>query len=322
MEILDGTKFGKLTTVGPTYKREGSYRFYVKCICDCGKELEVRVENLKSGNTSSCGCGRIVDLTGKRFGQLKVLKFDHVDDLGSWWLCKCACGKDKVIRASSLKCGDAKTCGHRDDYTGMRFGRLLVLGKDLSPRTAKRKRVKWMCLCDCGNMTSVESNNLLSGNTVSCGCHRKTWAISHGLTGTPIYGVWDNMMQRCYNVNDGGYRDYGGRGIIVCERWHTFTNFAEDMGPRPEGLEIDRIDNGRGYSPENCRWVTRKENCRNTRGNRFLTFNGETKCVAQWTEELGYNKGTIRGRLNRNWSVERALTEPLAEKYRPKKKKK
>jgi hypothetical protein len=321
MEIMEGTKFGKLATIGPTYKREGSYRFYIKCKCDCGKEIEVRVENLKSGNTSSCGCGRIVNLVGKRFGQLEALKLDHVDDLGSWWLCKCDCGNEKVIRASSLNCGDSKTCGHRKDLTGQRFGKLLVIGKDLTPQISNRKRVKWVCLCYCGNVTSVESYNLESGDIVSCGCHRRTQHITHGMTGTPTYKVWDHMMGRCYNPNDGGYVDYGGRGITVCEEWHAFANFVKDMGTRPEGLQIDRIDNGRGYSPENCRWVTPKENARNTRGNRYLTFNGETKCVAQWTEELGYSKGTIKSRLRRNWSVEKTLTTPIETKYRRKDKK-
>jgi hypothetical protein len=314
MADLTGRKFGKLRVTGPSFRKE-SFRFFTPCKCECGKDIVVREGNLISGNTSSCGCGRVVDLTGKRFGQLVVKNFDRVDDFGSWWLCQCDCGAQKVIRASALKCGDSKSCGHREDLTGERFSRLLVVGKDNTPTKSKRKRVKWSCLCDCGNTTSVSSDNLKSGNTMSCGCHKNTVSVTHGMTGTPTYKVWDHMMGRCTNENDGGYVDYGGRGIKVCDRWYSFANFVADMGIKPEGLEIDRMDNAGDYTPENCRWVTRKVNCRNTRSNRYITLGDVTKCLVEWEEETGIPKDTIRSRLRRHWSIEKTLTTPVDMKF-------
>jgi hypothetical protein len=309
MADLNGRKFGKLTAVGASFKKEGGVRFYTNCICECGNKLVVREHNLISGNTSSCGCGKVTDLTGKRFSQLVVIKLSRVDDYGAWWLCRCDCGKEKVIRASTLKSGEVKTCGHRMDLSGERFGKLLVIGKDTSEQIGKRKRVKWVCLCDCGRYTSVSTDNLKYGNTTSCGCLKLTCSVTHGLTGTPTYKVWDHIIQRCNNPNNKKYKDYGGRGITVCEEWLDFNNFVKDMGIKPDGLEIDRVDNSRGYYKDNCRWTTHIENNRNRRNNRTILFNGKVKCISEWAKELGLNVDTIRRRLDRGKSVEEAFSK-------------
>lgn len=317
MADLIGQRFGKLVVTGPSFHK-GSYKFYAPCKCDCGNTLDVVADNLISGNTSSCGCSRITDRVGQRFGQLTVLKLDHTDSKGAWWLCRCDCGNEKVIRANSLVTGDAKTCGHRIDLTGHRFGKLLVLGKDNSPSKTKTKRVRWICLCECGNSISVSSDNLKSGNTTSCGCKKFTVCVTHGMTDTPTYKAWDGMIQRCTNTNSPSYKDYGGRGVTVCERWLTFINFLEDMGVKPDGLEIDRIDNGRGYYKENCRWTDRTTNNRNTRFNRMVAFNGEVKCISEWAEVTGINAGTLIFRLNSGWSPEKTFTTPTKTQYRSK----
>ena len=156
---------------------------------------------------------------------------------------------------------------------GLKVGRLLVLEE-----TDKRifRKVVWKCLCDCGNIVEVRSSNLSTGGTKSCGClnreprmtnlkhgHRRTKKV------TATYISWANMLNRCSSPNSPEFHRYGGRGITVCERWNDFRNFLEDMGIRPEGLTIDRIDNDRGYEPENCRWVTHKENNRNGIGTKL-----------------------------------------------------
>lgn len=140
---------------------------------------------------------------------------------------------------------------------------------------------------------------------------------SHGRR-TPehrIWRVWSQMRQRCQNTNDQRYDYYGGRGIKVCERWdglNGFVNFLADMGPRPEGFQLDRKDNDGDYCPENCRWVSRKEQNRNTRQALKVTYNGETKAVGEWAEQLGIPKNTLKSRLFRaGWSVERAFTTPV-----------
>jgi hypothetical protein len=182
-----------------------------------------------------------------------------------------------------------------------RYGRLTVIGN---------AKGGWLCRCDCGAEKVVRTQALKSGSTQSCGCYQaavRTRARSHGMTHDPIYRLWVSMMDRCYRSNVPNFRFYGARGITVCERWHTFQNFHADMGDRPEGTSLDRIDNSRGYEPENCRWSALTAQSRNTRRNRHLTLNGRTATVAEWSEITGLSPQTIASRLRRGKSVEEAL---------------
>ena len=152
------------------------------------------------------------------------------------------------------------------DLTGERFGRLTVLKRDMS-----QKRTVWICKCDCGNTKSVQSTHLRSGATTSCGCYHKERASqankTHGLTRSSLHNRWKAIRQRCNNPNDPRYKDYGGRGITLCPAWDDFEAFAkwaEENGYEP-GMQLDRIDNNKGYSPDNCRWCTSAENNHNRR---------------------------------------------------------
>jgi len=128
---------------------------------------------------------------------------------------------------------------------------------------------------------------------------------------TPIFNLWEKMVARCNCPSNPAYHKYGGRGIKVCQRWMQFENFFADMGHRPPGKSLDRIDNDGDYSPENCRWATAKEQSRNKRTNKLVTFNGKTMCIAEWAEHLGMKMHTLYRRLCvANWPVERALTTP------------
>ncbi len=141
--------------------------------------------------------------------------------------------------------------------------------------------------------------------------NRKPFVEKHGMARTPIYKTWCSMIERCYTDTHQAFQHYGGRGIEVCERWrHGFDNFYADMGDRPEGLSLDRIDNNKGYTPDNCRWATSEEQMANTRMARLLEYKGEKLPVAAWARKLGVSRNRINTRLQRGMTVEEALTVP------------
>ena len=142
-----------------------------------------------------------------------------------------------------------------EDLTGRKFGRLIVIERDVTSR-----RTKWICKCECGNIKSVQATHLKSGATTSCGCYQKEKAkkanTKHGYTGTSLHHRWKAIIQRCNNPKAEKYKDYGARGITVCEEWLKFENFLEWSlkNGYSDDLELDRIDNDKGYEPSNCRW--------------------------------------------------------------------
>lgn len=177
----------------------------------------------------------------------------------------------------------------------------------------------WNCRCICGKIKAVASCALKSGSTKSCGCMRKAirkksiW--SHGLQKTVEYVTLRSMKERCNNTNHPHYDRYGGRGIKVCDQWlgaGGILKFIEDMGMRPSpSHSIDRIDNDKGYTPENCRWATRKQQSRNTSGNVLITMNGVTKCLTEWAEEIGICRRIAGQRIRCGWTHEEALLTPI-----------
>lgn len=160
----------------------------------------------------------------------------------------------------------------------------------------------------------MQGQQLSTGKTRSCGCLRsivlRQRNTKHLMYGTPEHSIWHDMHRRCEDTKNKWYRRYGGRGIHVCERWSTFEAFYSDMGPRPSPLHtVDRIDNDGPYSPENCRWATRSEQSRNNSRTRRLTFRDKTQSLIEWAEDLGRPYGVLQMRLQRGWSIERALTQ-------------
>lgn len=157
--------------------------------------------------------------------------------------------------------------------------------------------------------------------SLSCALRGRTVAPrkrKHGRTDDPVYKVWTAMKQRCLNPKSPVWKYYGGRGITVCERWKTFENFASDMGARPAGGTLDRIDNNSGYFPENCRWATRTEQANNIRTNRILTVDGVSKTTRQWESDLGMRRGAIASRVcTLGWTPEEAILTPLKRGNKP-----
>lgn len=153
----------------------------------------------------------------------------------------------------------------------------------------------------CGTTTIVRKSDLLSGNTSSCGCIKKEQTKmmmrSHGMSNTPEFVVWCEMLQRCENKNNHSYHNYGGRGMRVCDRWKKFESFISDMGRRPtDEYTIERVDVNKGYSPDNCIWIHERYQMRNIRNSRLYTWNGKTMCLRSWSEELGLSYCALMSR--------------------------
>lgn len=200
---------------------------------------------------------------------------------------------------------------------GKRFGRLIVLDRG---GVAPNGEILWSCQCQCGRITKVMSWSLVSGNTRSCGCLKIEKFLGritkHGHSTrsrtAPAYTSWCKMLTRCNNPNDTHYDRYGGRGIKVCKRWtEKFENFLNDMGERPIGSTLERINNDGDYEPGNCRWVTRKDQMRNRCNTPFVTYEGKRIAVVALAERLGISRYKLYHRIvRRGWPVERAIAVP------------
>lgn len=194
---------------------------------------------------------------------------------------------------------------------GAIFGRLTVVAD--AGIVSSRKRA-WRCRCSCGRERIVRANNLRSGGSKSCGSCEKSdhprrkrprWHSAR-----PEYRAWRSMINRCTRTSQKDYPAYGGRGIRVCDRWmHSFAAFMEDMGERPDGMSLDRIDNDGNYEPHNCRWATAEQQMNNRRANHVLTLDGDTMTMAQWARRIGISRSLMAWRIEA-WGSERALRTP------------
>lgn len=206
------------------------------------------------------------------------------------------------------------------DLTGQRFGRLVALKRV----EGKNGRKEWLCQCDCGAIKAITAGALTSGETKSCGCLQKELLSkrvkTHGKSNDRLYWVWRDMKLRCYVPSTNGYNRYGGEGKTVCKEWlDDFQSFYDwavangyDENKQSMQCTIERIDGNKGYSPENCRLATMKEQANNRRNNHFLEYKGKRQTMKQWAEETGIKYSTLKRRiLAYHWSTEKALTTPI-----------
>lgn len=195
------------------------------------------------------------------------------------------------------------------DYAGTRFGRLTAVRR--SSRSNK-KRTFWECVCDCGNVKTVDTSHLRGGNVTSCGCRRQ-----FGVKNFPEYSVWTSMKSRCQNPRYRKFPDYGGRGITICKRWNdSFSAFLADMGPRPSSdHSIDRIDNDGNYEPGNCRWATRSQQAMNRRGKVLYEYNGRSLTMTEWAKELGVPRCSLGNRIALGMTISQVMDKPI-KRYR------
>ena len=265
---------------------------------------------------------KLVDLTGKKFGKLSVIK--RAPDLRRGvprWECKCSCGKHTISFGADLVNGRTKSCGCARfekvtiDLTGQTFGRLTVIKRAGSD---KHGRPKWKCQCSCGNTVIVVGRNLRTKNSKSCGClrneHIKKLKFTHGKCNSPEYLSWAGMIKRCNNPNNKSFKDYGGRGLKIYPQWKkSFSDFYKYIGPKPTPKHtIERINNNLGYFPGNIRWATTKEQNNNRRSNHDITFNNQTMNLTQWAATLGIKRSTLNSRIViMGWPIEDAFCKPI-----------
>lgn len=202
------------------------------------------------------------------------------------------------------------------DITGQSFGRLTAVNP--TGRRVGGSR-EWMFSCACGGSLNAPVGRVRSGNTRSCGCLRREAAsvravarnTTHGMTGTPTWRTWRSMLDRCRLPGHAWYHLYGGRGIVVCERWRSFENFLMDMGERPDGATIDRINNDGNYEPGNCRWASHSTQMRNRRDRVKIEAFGEALLAIEWAERTGVDPERIRIRILDGWPPEKAVSTPV-----------
>lgn len=206
----------------------------------------------------------------------------------------------------------------RKNLVGQRFNALLVV----SMAGTKNNRVLWNCKCDCGNTVVVDTHSLMTNNTKSCGCKKYGNRETHGEAKsghqTRLYRIWSGMKNRCNNESHIGYAHYGAKGIKVCDKWRDYNEFKKwaFANGYDDKLTIDRIDNQKGYSPENCRWVTNKIQSNNTTRNHYVTVGNETLTISQWADRYNIPCRTIAARLNQlGWSPKEAVMTPIRGLY-------
>lgn len=195
------------------------------------------------------------------------------------------------------------------DITGKKFGHLTAVRFDhVHTKPSGQKAHYWLFKCDCGKETITLKNSVKNGMIISCGC--KKYPVKHGMYNTRIYSVWECIKDRCLNKNNKNYKHYGLRGISICDDWSndfmSFYNWSIKNGYK-DNLTIDRIDFNGNYCPENCRWITQKEQNRNTRKNHMVSYMGKTMCISEWAEKLGIKVSTLFGRFKRGWDIEKSL---------------
>lgn len=316
-----GDKIGCLTIKGYASNFRKSPSAY-KVVCDCGKESirgQNRFDRLKKPiEFCSKDCG-LMDLTGRIINGVEVIRLENPEKSSSRYICKCVCGElmvkesVRIREGAHLHCSSA--CGQMFENIGTKYTHCeIVWVKNIDGK------MFYECKCECGKIfysNKFELENIRS----HCGCltsiKRSISAQKHGLYKTRIYGIFTDMKARCYNKSSAEYKNYGGRGIDICEQWMdkdfgalNFYIWAVNNGCKDD-LTIDRIDVNKGYSPDNCRWVDNITQQNNRTDNHYICFCGERKSIADWSRKTGVPAYSIQYRITHGWDVERALYEPV-----------
>ena len=247
-------------------------------------------------------------IKGVRSGSLVAIKYSGRKHNRSVWLCKCDCGNECFSYYTEINKGTKKYCSSnclcRNDLRYKQFGDLTVIG--FERKSSKRL---WRCKCVCGKEKLYRTNQLTKNNITNCGCKRPI-LVKHGYYYHPLYKIWNGMKKRCYYKNSDSYKYYGARGIEVCNEWKSnpevFIKWALQNGWK-EGFSIERIDVDKNYEPSNVKWIPLSRQSRNKRNSHWISYNGETKCLADWCDQYNLDYRLVNTRLRRGWNTEKAF---------------
>lgn len=254
-----------------------------------------------------------IDLTGRTYGELFVIKHIGTKSGNTRYLCRCLlCGKEFEIGYNALKIQTrCKECSFKHntlDITGRRYGRLIAIRYDKTVRS----RQHWLFKCDCGKERVLSKISVVNARTKSCGCLNIESRFRHKMAYTLEYKVWSSMISRTTDKNNHAADRYINRGITVCDEWrHSFEQFHKDMGERPSGgYTLERIDNDGNYEPSNCRWATRMEQSNNKSSNRIIDFEGTSYTIANLARKLNIRYSMFFKRLKAGWTIEKIIKTP------------
>lgn len=277
---------------------------------------------------------KVLNLVGQKFGELTVIeRLANYKKGQTYYKCICSCGNEVITNSSKLRSGKKNSCGcvwknkpKYEDLTGKTFNKLKVLEYSHTKKRPDGRNVYfWKCICDCGNITYVNSSHLKSGHTTSCGCvlkqHQKDlgkYNYTNGLSNTRIGRIYHNMINRCKNEKMPMYRYYGARAIKVCEKWQPknngFGNFCDwaFANGYSENLTLDRIDVNGNYEPSNCRWVDNYVQANNKRKTKRYKYKGEELTIAQISRKYNIGYFPLRSRVERlGWDIIKAVETPI-----------
>ena len=290
-----GKTYGQLTVVGLDVDPRK-----ILAVCACGKEKAILRGSIRSGKSTSCGCGVVnaVKERGRIATEIRMQKESQPGYI------------PKISKPRSKKIAS---------LIGKKFGRITFTGDSGDPKHLD-------AVCDCGKVIKARFSDVSRGRTVSCGCFALEWSRrpkmflkTHGKSHQPTWRSWMSMKGRCHAPNKADSKNYKERGILVCDRWlgsKGFENFYSDMGDRPIGMTIDRINNDLGYSPDNCKWSTVGEQMSNRRNTMRLVIDGESKTALEWSNLTGVSYHLIRSRVYSGWDHKRAVFDPVQESKR------
>lgn len=264
---------------------------------------------------------KALDLTNNKIGRWTVLRRAESRNKKTYWVCECECGTIKEVPTKVLKTKESRSCGclkeeinknkippNAKDLTGHIFGKLTVVKQTNN----KNKNRCWICSCECGNVTTVVSRDLLSGHTASCGClrHYIKHSVNNGMYYKNIYAIWNGMRNRCNNVKSKAFKHYGGRGIKICSEWDYFNSFYEWAinNKYSPGLSIERIDVNGNYEPSNCVWIPIKEQAKNRRNTVYIEYNGQVKTLSEWSRHFNVTHGLIQYHL-KNGTIDKTFNK-------------